>query len=79
MSDRRSISFKEYVPLAVLLINVCALVWGAARLSKSVDDLQASVVDLRVTTRGLVTDIAGIKIDYNARIRVLEDENARRK
>jgi hypothetical protein len=73
--DRRNLSTKELLTFITILINISALVWGAAKISATVDNLNESVVDLRATTRKLVSDIAEIKIDYNARLEVLESKN----
>lgn len=78
MAERRRLMMRDILPMAVLLINICALVWGAAKMSSSIDDLKTTVADLRTTTRNLATDIADVKIDYNARIKVLEDRDGRR-
>lgn len=69
---QRKFSTREILTFATVFINICALVWGAAKLSASVDTLQVAVIQLQATSAGMAHDIADIKIDYNARIRVLE-------
>lgn len=77
--DRRRWHLRDVIPLVIIVTNIAALVWGAAKMSDSIDDLKVTVSDLRVTTRGLAADIANVKIDYNARIKVLEDRYDRHK
>lgn len=77
MIDRRSLSLREVVMLATLLLNFGGLVWGAATITRTVAELQVAVSNLTSTVRGLAEDIASIKVDYNARIRVLEDRQER--
>lgn len=75
MSDRRHVNLRELLTLAVLLLNFGGfggIVWGAAVVSKSVNDLKDATADLKVTTKGMATDITQIKIDYLTRMNVLE-------
>ena len=72
--DRRGLSIKEFMAFATILVNICALVWGAAKISATVDDLKTTVIELHHTTERMAQDIAAIKIDYNARIEVLESK-----
>lgn len=68
----RRFSMREILTFVTVVTNICALVWGAAKLSDSVENLQSAVKQLQATSAGMAHDIADIKIDYNARIRVLE-------
>lgn len=56
-----------------ILGNICALVWGAAIISTSVDGLKDVTVELRLTTEQL----RGTVYDLDARVRVLEDRAVR--
>lgn len=74
MHDRRRPiwNLKDVALGFTLLLNFGALVWGAATLSSTVDMIRASVNSLNTTVVKLVSDMSEIRIDYNARIMVLE-------
>lgn len=56
-----------------ILLNMAGLVWGASRLSSSVDALKETTVKLEAT----VSKISDAQADHNARLRVLEDRDRR--
>lgn len=82
MSDRRKWGIREIVMLVTLtlttLVNVIALTWGAATMNASVNTLNGTVARLESAMTKLVSDLADVKIDYNARISVLEHDNGRK-
>jgi cell division protein FtsB len=49
--------------LVLLLINLGALVWGAAKISAAVEQLTDTTKALSATTVGLRSDIDNMKID----------------
>lgn len=71
--DRRYTSPKDVAVLVTLGLQLAALVWGAATLKASVDDLRATVVEVRATLH----TINDTQADNTARIRVLEDREHR--
>lgn len=71
--DMRRITTREIALALTLVINFGALVWGAATLSNTTQTLVQSVTKLDHSMNRLLDDLTDIKIDYNARIRVLED------
>ena len=77
MNDRRTNNWRDVALALALLSNFGALVWGAATIKSSVDQLQGSVQDLNKTTATIVTDLAAVKVEYNARLSVLEDRSRR--
>lgn len=72
MSDRRHFSARELSLLIAFLMNFAGIVWGAAIVSKTVNDLKDATNDLTTTTKDMARDITQIKIDYLSRINVLE-------
>lgn len=72
MSDRRHFSARELSLLIAFLMNFAGIVWGAAIVSKTVNDLKEATRDLTATTKDMARDITQIKIDYLSRINVLE-------
>lgn len=68
------LSLKDVVVLITLLLNISALVWGAATLAATVRNLTVTVAQLSSTVDTLTDKIAGIQIDYGTRIRVLEEK-----
>lgn len=76
--ERRSLSLREIAMLFTLLLNFSGLVWGAAKLSDTVESLETTVSELNSTVKRLTIDLVNIQIDYNARIKVLEDRVGRR-
>lgn len=77
MSDRRTNNWRDVALAFALLSNFGALVWGAATIKNAVDSLEDSVSKLNVTTATVVSDLAAVKVEYNARISVLEDRTRR--
>lgn len=77
MGERRQITLREIAMMVTLLLNFGALVWGAATISNTVNSLKGTVQDLNLTVRTITADMNQIKMDYNARLRVLEDRNSR--
>lgn len=54
------------------MLNVSGLVWGAATMSNSVKQLEFSVTRLSAVGDGLTLQLAQVREDYGARIRLLE-------
>ncbi len=73
VGERRQLTLREFSTLVLLLLNFGGIVWGAATMSNSILQLRTSVAELRAVSQSLVSDLVAIKVDYNARIRVLED------
>lgn len=71
-SDRRRASPSEITAVVVLVIQLCALVWGAAKLSASVDALQASVGAMQSDLRNMATNLQSLTTD----VRVLQAAQA---
>ena len=68
---------KEWVLIATLGLNICGIVWGAAVMYTTVERLNTAVDTLNRTSTTILTDLAAIKIEYHARISVLEDYKRR--
>lgn len=77
VSDRRHYGPREYVILATLILNFGGLVWGAATLAASVTELRESVNMLNRTSVKVLEDLSQLKIEYNARLSVMEDRMRR--
>jgi len=75
--ERRHITAREFALIFTLLLNFAALVWGASKLTNTVAILTSTVDKLEAATQNLVADLVQIKIDYNARLRVLESREGR--
>ena len=73
LTDRRSLSLAAVVGIITLAINLCALVWGAARISGAVDELSRSTDRLNVVVGSLQSGQAA----QEARLQVLEDREIR--
>lgn len=56
-----------------LIVNIAAVIWGAATLSATVGQLTSSVMQLDVTVAKFGTMVQ----DLRERVRVLEDRDAR--
>lgn len=70
--ERRHISAREITSTFLLLMNFGGLVWGAATMSSSVKQLEASIIKLNTFADGLTLQMAQVREDYGARIRLLE-------
>lgn len=77
VSDRRTNNWRDVALAFALLSNFGALVWGAATIKNAVDSLETSVQRLDGSVTTVITDMAAIKVEYNARISVLEDRARR--
>ncbi len=62
-SDRRHASTAEITAVVVLVLQLSALVWGAAKLSSSVDSLTALSGELRRDVSGIQADMSSLKVD----------------
>lgn len=69
------ISVATVVASMTLLINLGALIWGAARITASVDQLARASDDLSAA----VERIQVIQFDVVGRVRVLEDRDSHRR
>lgn len=69
-SDRRHASPTEITAIVVLVIQLCALVWGAAKLSAAVDNLQGSVNLMQTDIRVMSTNMQELTTD----VRVLQSK-----
>jgi len=67
-SDRRHASPTEVVAIVMLVLQLCALVWGAAKLSSAVDALQTSVMAMQGDMRSMSTNMQALTTD----VRVLQ-------
>jgi hypothetical protein len=70
----QKLSLKDVVVLITLLLNISALVWGAAKLATTVESLTLTVSKLSVNVDALTTKISDMRVDYGARILVLEEK-----
>lgn len=71
-SERRNVNAREVVSILVLIMNLAGLVWGAATMSSSVKQLEFSVSKLSTVGDNLTIQMAQVREDYGARIRLLE-------
>lgn len=73
-SDRRHASPTEVVAVIVLVIQLCALVWGAAKLSAAVDTLQTSVNAMQIDMRTVSENLQALTTD----VRILQARDGKR-
>lgn len=76
--QRRHMSFRDFAMLGTLIVNFAALIWGAATITSTVSQLSVTVQALDKSVSRVIEDMYTIKVDYNARIRVLEDRENRK-
>ena len=72
-SDRRHSSPTEVIAVVMLVLQLCALVWGAAKLSSAVDALQTSVIAMQGDMRSMSTNMQALTTD----VRVLQSSVAK--
>lgn len=75
--DSQKWGVKEWILLFTLIMNLAGIVWGAAVMYTTVERLNTAVDNLNRTSTNLLADLAQIKIEYNARLSVLEDYKRR--
>jgi hypothetical protein len=68
----RKFSFREMALLCTLLLNFGGLIWGAATMHSNLIQVQIAVDNLNRTAVDMIRQITDVKIEYNARIAVLE-------
>lgn len=56
-----------------LLLNLSGLVWGVAKMDGAIEELRGSVASLTDATVALTNKMNLIEVNYEARLRVLED------
>lgn len=61
-SEDRTASVKFAISIVGAVIAIATLVWGAARIASSVDNMNLAVTDLRSTTNALKETITGILV-----------------
>lgn len=71
MGLRQPVSVTMVVGTITLIVNLSALVWGAARISAAVDQLRDTTSRLSTATEHLQESTAGL----DGRVRVLEDRS----
>lgn len=74
---RRSLSVRELVTLATLVLNFGGLIWAAATLSATVGELKETTVGIKRTMEVMAEQLVQIKVDHDGRLRVLEDRSQR--
>lgn len=67
-SDRRHASPTEVAGVVTLILQLLALVWGAAKLSSAVDNLQSSVSAMQGDMRAMSGNLQALTTD----VRVLQ-------
>lgn len=75
--DRRHLSIRELAMIGTLLLNFGALVWGAATLTSTVSELKTATQQLNTTVQRMSDDLTSLKVEYNARLGILEDRSHR--
>jgi hypothetical protein len=78
VTERRALTLREIVMVLTLLLNVGGLIWGAAKITSTVDDLTKTTSRLDNTVSSMATIVTNMQVEYNARIRVLEDRTSRK-
>jgi uncharacterized small protein (DUF1192 family) len=75
-ADRAALrlGIREWAGIITMLLNFGGLIWGAAIMYASVSDLRKAVTDLNATSSQIVHDLTSVKVEYHARISVLEAE-----
>lgn len=71
----RKIEFKDLAILIALVIQIAALVWGAAMLKASVDQASVAITELRTQLK----DMDHKLIEHDIELRVLKDREERKK
>lgn len=72
LPDRRQLSFRDLSTLFVFLLQFGGIVWAVSAFKNSVDNLQSSFDDLRLTVKQSNVELTNIRLDYNTRVTVLE-------
>lgn len=67
--QQRELALRDVVMGFTLVVNVCALVWGAAKLSSTVEELGRTTARLALTIERIDSGVD----NQEARIQVLED------
>lgn len=74
---RRSLSIREIVTLATLVLNFGGLIWAAATLSATVGELKETTSGIKKTMEVMAAQLVEIRVDHDGRLRVLEDRSQR--
>lgn len=61
--DRRRPSGMELVPIAMLVLQLAALIWGAGALKTSVDELRETMRAMSVNVKEVQTTTTALSID----------------
>lgn len=61
--DRRHLSTSEFVSLVMLALQFGALVWGAATLKSSVDELRVTMSEITRQIRDTQSMVNGLTVD----------------
>jgi len=69
MSERRGMSLTQVAVAVTLMLNIGALIWGAATLTASVNELSRNTVQLSVMLERINSQVSS----QEARLQVLED------
>lgn len=66
-------TIREIGFVITLLLNLSGLVWGVAKMDGAIEELRGSVSSLTNATVALTNKMNLIEVNYEARLRVLED------
>lgn len=61
--DRRHVSLPALIAIITLILQLGALVWGAATLKSSVDNLSVLAREMQKDIRNVQTDMSALKVD----------------
>lgn len=70
----RQLGVREWVMIITLMINIGGMVWGAASLTTHVSQLNGTVQQLNSTLTFTVQQLNDVRVEYNARLAVVESE-----
>ena len=72
--NQRRVSTAEVTAVIVLVIQLGALIWGAATLSAAVTSLSTTATDMKSDIKQVQTDVNTLKVDVS----VLKSQGQRR-
>jgi hypothetical protein len=72
--DRRHLSVTETVSLVILVLQLAAIVWGAATLKASVDTLKGESGATRVDVANMASALQSLTVD----VRLLQQQTRRK-
>lgn len=79
VSERRRWNMKDIAVFITLILNFSGIIWFAAKMDSSLQNLGVAVGKLDRTVEQVVEDLIDIRVEYNRRLGVLEDRSNRQK